>query len=251
MKTKLLALSVHFRFSLRLFILLNTFYFSINLVTAQNQFVLKFFLQGYYTGNSTMTPVLYNQCISSGGTSCSSLYPLTDVDDVTIELHETTAPYDIVPGLSYTARLKTNGLCTINAPSGSYFLAITHRNSIQTWSHDPVQVDATHLFYDFSISANKAYGDNLTTEYFPAPLGNVDNDLVFKIFTGDISDPIYGVGTQDGISESQDYADMENAVSIRTCSDPITDLNSDGAVDLLDWIIMERNVYYIRVTIRP
>ena len=47
---------------------------------------LKYFIEGYYQGAGLMTPVLLNEGVDFNPSS-------TNVDTVTIELHNTTAPY--------------------------------------------------------------------------------------------------------------------------------------------------------------
>ena len=49
------------------------------------------------------------------------------------------------------------------APSGSYYLEITHRNSLETWSGLPqAAVTGGNYAYDFTTSASQAFGDNMT-----------------------------------------------------------------------------------------
>ncbi len=257
MKKKIIIVFNKRKYSIRYVLLFLTFFCCNSVSNAQNQFEIKLFLQGYYTGSNTMRPVLYNQCVAGGGSpaSCLSLFPLTEVDDIIVELHSATLPYNIVPGLTYTCRLQTTGLCSFNAPSGSYYIAILYPSAIQTWSHDPVQIDATHLFYDFSLSANKAFGDNQSRDYFSPISGNLVNDAAYKILMGDVSDPNFGFGFQDGISESTDFNDMENEVYFGVqglrCGNLISDLNGDGCVDLLDFIIIENSVYNIYINMIP
>ena len=60
-------------------------------------------------------------------------------------------------------------------------------------------------------------------------------------------DEVYvgGIGIQDGIVESQDYADMENAVYITLGGYVFEDITGDGVVESLDYSIMENNVSFI------
>jgi hypothetical protein len=237
---------------------------------AQVSLTVKFYIQGYYIGNNLMTPVLYNQCLGSGSSpaSCIGQYPLTDVDDATIELHDKNN-YSLVSGGSFSGRVHTDGTisCLFSVPADDYYIVVIYQNSLQTWSNGPVSLSSTPIVYDFSVSANMAYGDNQTTEFYihsdafgnATPVGgvggvngNLSTDGVFKFFSGDISDAGTGsVGAQDGIIESQDFADMENGVWIMIGGFYIYDLNGDGGVDLLDFIIMERGVYFVRYSIIP
>jgi hypothetical protein len=100
------------------------------------------FIQGFYLGSGVMTPVLYNNGLSTN---------INDVDSIRVELHDAVMPY----GLVATANgiLKTNGNLDVEFPptllNGSYYIVIKHRNSIETWSKYPVQlVNPTN--YDFT-----------------------------------------------------------------------------------------------------
>ena len=103
---------------------------------------VKMFIQGFYTGSGTMTPVLYNNGLSTDP---------TDVDNVTIELHDATSPY--TTAASAIGLLKTNGHCQIQLSGSligtSYYIVVKHRNSIETWSANPVLMGATTTF-DFT-----------------------------------------------------------------------------------------------------
>ena len=50
-----------------------------------------------------------------------------------------------------------------NAPSGDYYLAIVHRNSIETWSKTGGEnyTRGTTTTYDFTSANTQAYGNNL------------------------------------------------------------------------------------------
>ena len=175
---------------------------------------LKLYLRGYYMSAGQMQPVLLNQGIGASN---------TDVDNITVELHNATAPYAIVA--STTGMLKTNGNCTVSFPAsfnGSYYIAIKHRNTIQTWTTLPLAMSAT-VNYDFTTAANKAYGDNM------ADLG----DGRWAFFTGDIN--------QDENIDLLDYPDLDFDINNFSSGFFSTDLNGDGNVDLIDYPIWDAN----------
>jgi hypothetical protein len=86
-----------------------------------------------------MTPVLNNV-----GNSTNPL----DVDNVTVELHETTGTFDLAH--TATGVLKVDGSLQVTFPStvngNSYYIVIKHRNTIETWSKNPVPFSATTNF---------------------------------------------------------------------------------------------------------
>ncbi len=106
---------------------------------------LKIYIEGFYSGNGQMRPVLFNDNMSADNTVS---------DYVTVELHSATAPYGLVTSTS--ALLNRNGNCSVSFPgsvsNNSYYLVIHHRNSVETWSKVPVSFppSVTSLGFDFT-----------------------------------------------------------------------------------------------------
>jgi hypothetical protein len=174
---------------------------------------LTMFIEGYYIGASTMSPVKANQGI---GTST------TIVDDILVELRHPTT-YALVT--STQAILLTNGTaaCTFStAPNGSFYVVVKHRNAVQTWSANPVSIGATSS-YNFTTAANKAFGDNMK-EVSPG---------VWAFYTGDLN--------QDDLIDLTDYSIWETDNNNFEFGNFPTDLNGDGLVDLSDYSIWETN----------
>ena len=74
----------------------------------------------------------------------------------------------------------------------------------------------------------------------------------FAIWSGDISDAATAtLGRQDGVIESQDYSDMENAVNTIKLGYIPEDITGDGVVESYDYSIMENNVNYIIFSMHP
>ena len=106
---------------------------------------LKIFIEGFYTGNGEMIPILYNNSQSNGDTL------ITDpnvCDTIIVELHDTIAPYNLL--ISKSAILYKNGDVSVNFPvsysGGTYYIAVRHRNAIETWSKVPVLLGISTLF---------------------------------------------------------------------------------------------------------
>ena len=99
---------------------------------------LSLWLQAFYSSRS-MVPALMNEGIGSNPNV---------VDTITVELHNAVSPY----ATAYSAKglLLTNGLATLTYPlsvlNGTYYIAVKHRNSIETWSKQP------KLFNNYSVS---------------------------------------------------------------------------------------------------
>jgi hypothetical protein len=183
---------------------------------------VKAFIQGYYSGPQTMRPALLN---SGVGTSSS------EADTIIVELYD-----DLTGSLRArdTAILQTNGVATAVFPNlnGPHYIAIRHRNAMETWSANPVTI-ADVVSYDFTTAANKAYGSN------QVHMGGG----VYAMWSGDVN--------QDGAIESTDYTMMENDVLSILFGYQVTDITGDGVVESSDYSMMENNVYQIIFVAKP
>lgn len=186
---------------------------------------VKLYLQGYYISGGLMQSVLLNQGITS---------PSNITDSITVELHSTTPPYSLVR--SSTVLLNTNGTATCTYTpllSGSYYIAIKHRNSITTWSSTPVNIGASLATYDFTNSSTKAYGNNMI-EMGPGK---------WALYTGEIN--------QDDNIDLVDSQLLETAISNFAFGYEKADFNGDGNVDLLDIAIIEEGINEFIFSMHP
>jgi len=182
-------------------------------ITCTSVVTVKMNIEGYYDAASpAMRPVLANQGV---GTST------TDVDVVTVELHDSSS-YATVG--TTTAMLQTDGTAVATFPSisGSYYIVVKYRNSLETWSANPLSVGAT-AYYNFTDSAAKAYGNNM----------KLLETGVYGFFSGDIN--------QDGFIEASDYAPLLNDNDAAAEGYKATDLNGDGFVEAEDYPILLNN----------
>ena len=90
-----------------------------------------------------MQPVLYTDALSTDPTAC---------DSITVELHDATSPYDVLA--TANGLIHTDGRAEIFFPGSvlgsSYYIAIRHRNALETWSKDPVLFNAAIMSFDFT-----------------------------------------------------------------------------------------------------
>jgi hypothetical protein len=181
------------------------------------------FLEGIYTGAGTMRKAQGYD----GSFNIVDQYAGTIADQVIIELHNDVAPY----GVAYTftpVDLNTDGTITIStldaAITGSYYIAIKHRNSIETWSAIPVDFSGAGPFnYSFASSASQAYGDN-------------QKDMLdgnFAIYCGDV-DMDGGVGSPDmGLVDNQSASFGGGYIP--------EDIDGDGSVGTIDMGLVDNN----------
>jgi hypothetical protein len=205
---------------------------------------LKFFIQGYYTGGGLMNNGGLGGCLFINGISPNP----NDVDTVFISAMNLVYPFNEIN--RKMGILQTNGTVSVTFdPSvivgNSYYFRIQHRHALETWSA-PTVLTSLVTNYDFSNSAAKAFGSNMIN--VGAPLGELP---LWAIYTGDISSTTLGVGFQDEIVESSDYADMEQAVNLIFTGYVVEDITGDGIVESADFALMEDNVYTIISSIHP
>ncbi|MEP7265084.1 MAG: LamG-like jellyroll fold domain-containing protein [Bacteroidota bacterium] len=103
---------------------------------------LRAFIEGFYTGNETMTPVLNNLGMSQS---------LFISDSITVELHDALNPGTTL--YSQNSVIGVNGYAIFYIPTSlngtTAYIALKNRNSIETWSKLPVTISASNT-YDFT-----------------------------------------------------------------------------------------------------
>jgi len=145
-------------------------------------------------------------------------------DQITVKLAQATAPHTVL----YTAtnvNLYKNGKCSFSIPgslSGSYYIIVNHRNSLETWSAAPVDFSGSAASYNFSTSSAQAYGNNMKA------LGSI-----FAIFAGDV--------TQDGSLGVLDMTAVDNKSKLFATGYLPEDINGDGSVGALDMLFVDNN----------
>ena len=177
---------------------------------------LKLYLQGYYTSGGQMENVLYNQgVIPTSGNEC---------DTIEIQLRNAIPPYNQLS--TSNAILQTNGTVTFGGTANigsAYYIVIKHRNTLESWSANPITI-TENTFYDFSVGANKVYGDNQS---------EVESG-VWALYSGDLN--------QDENIDLLDLGDIETDINNFQFGYFATDINGDGNVDLLDAPTVEANI---------
>ncbi len=125
-----------------------------------------------------------------------------------------------------------------NVPDGQpVYLQLKHRNSLETWSRKPsstifailnsihFQAFTSFLQYDFTSTASRAFGNNMT---------QVDTGPnKFAIYSGDVN--------QDGFINLSDVITISNDAGSFTSGYKVTDINGDNLSDLTDVIIANNN----------
>ena len=133
--------------------------------------------------------------------------------------------------------LNTDGTLSVptvpSEASGSYYIVVKHRNSIEVWSAIPVPFTGTLIFYDFSIAASQAYGNALKS------LGN----NIFGMYAGDVN--------QDGQVDAADLVAVDNDAANFATGYITSDVDGSGAVNSPDLIFLDANASAFVAKIRP
>ena len=148
-------------------------------------------------------------------------------DTVTVELHEDNSPYGVVETTKTVLNSNGNGTATFIKYAKSttpYYIAVKHRNGLETWSATPQTFSGGVLNYNFTTAATQAYGSNLKLK-----------GGKWCIYSGDII-------PQDGLIDLSDVVavvnDSNNFISGTAVP---TDVNGDDNVDLSDILIVINN----------
>ncbi len=150
---------------------------------------------------------------------------LNMTDTIRAYLRNVSSPYAVVDsavGLLDSLTFKSS-LQFTNALTGSYYIQLKHRNSLETWSKNPVNyIQDSTLNYDFTFAATQAYGNN-----------EILKGTKYCLYSGDV--------TQDGFIDLADVVLINNASSAFTTGYVSTDVNGNSIVDLTDIIIASNN----------
>ncbi|QQS35330.1 MAG: endonuclease/exonuclease/phosphatase family protein [Ignavibacteriales bacterium] len=84
-------------------------------------------------------------------------------DTITVELRESVSPFTLVDEAKVFLSNSGNGTATFyNAENNTpYYIAVKHRNTIETWSAVPQTFINSNLTYDFTTASSKAFGNNM------------------------------------------------------------------------------------------
>ncbi len=178
------------------------------------QLMITLFLEGLWNGTG----------LNKAQNEAGDQYSGNTADKITIELHN-AADYGTVVYSASGINLSTGGQAAISVPgtnSGSYYLTVKHRNSIETVSTLPIAFSGSNVSYNFTDNANKAYGNNMKLL-----------DGIYAIYSGDVN--------QNGVINQSDIDDIAASCLSFTEGYILYDLNGDGTVDALDLILTDNN----------
>jgi len=172
-------------------------------------------LEGLYNGSGTM-----RQAQNASGAQ----WPVGVADHITVELHDATNYSNIVWSAT-DVPLSTNGSAIISVPpaySGTYYITIRHRNSIETTTSTAVSFAGSSIARTFALRSS-VFGSNL----------GASGDGYYVIYGADVN--------QDGIVDTGDMNDVDNGSTAILIGYNLPDANGDGLVDTSDMNIVDNN----------
>ena len=157
-------------------------------------------------------------------------------DTVKVYLHQATSPAQIVDSATTVIDSTTlRGYCFFNnAPTGLYYIRVTHRNGLDTWSKSggEAMTRGAVSIYDFTSAASQAYGNNLLLK-----------GTRYCIYSGDVN--------SDGTIDGTDNSTIDNDVNAFVTGFVLTDLNADDIVDGSDLLIADNNASNFVSVVNP
>ncbi len=155
-------------------------------------------------------------------------------DTVRVYLRNQTSPYAIVDQAK--VKLNSSGTGTLqfsSAPGGTYYIAVVHRNSIETWSKTPQSFTAgTTKTYNFTSGAAQAFGNNMLLK---------SGKYVF--YGGDV--------VRDGTVDASDISTVDNDASLSLSGYVVSDLTGDDFVDAQDLSLVDNNAFISVSSVLP
>ena len=172
-------------------------------------------LEGLYSGSGSM-----RQAQNASGAQ----WPVGVADHITVELHDATNYSNIVWSAT-DVPLSTTGSAIISVPpaySGTYFITIRHRNSIETTTSTAVSFAGSTIARSFALRTS-VFGSNLGSS----------GDGYYVIYGADVN--------QDGIVDTGDMNEVDNGSTAILIGYNVPDANGDGIVDTSDMNIVDNN----------
>jgi len=155
-------------------------------------------------------------------------------DTLNIKIRNSYPPYAIVDSAKSIIDASGTGEFNFNEAENSteYYLELSHRNSLNTWSVLPIKFIINEMNADLTLSASQAYGNNL-----------IIKGSRYCVYSGDVN--------KDGFIDLADILLIHNDASEFISGYVLTDLNGDSSVDLQDELICYNNSINFISEIRP
>ncbi len=193
---------------------------------------LTIFLEDFY---NNLTRMMNKAQDCTDGANTFDKFQENVVDTLSVILANATNPWSYLYEI-HGVNLNTDGSLSIPtipmSLSGSYYVIIKHRQSVETWSSIPVSFSGSPVSYNFSSSSFQAYGNNLKLV--------ATTPDVYAILSGDITG--FAPNSQDGYADVFDNNDVFNKAQLAAYGYMTEDLNEDAFVDIFDMALVFNNM---------
>ncbi len=199
---------------------------------------LTLFLEGFYdAAGGVMNKA---QDVNPDDYTQFDKFPGTVVDTISVILANPTDPWEYVYQ-AHGVNLNKDGSVSLTVPSslsGTYYVVIKHRQTVETWSNMPLDFSSSPVSHNFTTSGQQAFGMNM--QY----LGSG----VFGLYGGEITSM---TGGQDGYIDIFDNNDVFNFSQTAAFGYILEDLTGfspaggtgpDGFVDIFDMALVFNNM---------
>ncbi len=179
-------------------------------------------LQGLYNSNTGMM----NEALD--GNTSQPKWGSGIADKIDISLIQENPPYNIVYQVTNVI-LYTNGNAIITVPvidNGNYFISISNRNHLETWSANSIPFSGDTIRYNFYSNAFQAY-QNFGS--FTPQIQVSENKFAF--YLGDLN--------RSGYVDLDDFSLFEPDLTSGATGFLNSDFNGSGYVDLDDFSLFE------------
>ncbi len=180
-------------------------------------------------------PTMVNIKVIPQGFYNLSILKLNMRDTATAYLRNLTSPFVTVDSAKAVidSVTFTGAFLFYNSPSGTYYVEVKHRNSIETWSKSGVALTTgSGADYDFTSASTQAFGNNMTLK-----------GTRYCIFSGDVN--------QDGAVNAIDLGKADNDASNFASGYLSSDVDGNNNVDALDLSIVDNNAFNYVSKITP
>lgn len=193
-----------------------------------NDGTFTFFILGTNNGISAQKIVTtFGLKTFPGGFYNTSTGQLRQKDVVQLYFRNSASPFDIVDSATFTIdSVSFLGTTSIpNLASGSYYLCVKHRNSMETWSATArTFTRGLYNSFDFTSAQSQAYGSNQVAVTSPTAV------TYYGLISGDVN--------QDGVIDLSDVVLVDNDADAILTGYVSSDLNGDKTVDASDITII-------------
>ncbi|MBK8983678.1 MAG: hypothetical protein IPM38_15515 [Ignavibacteria bacterium] len=145
-------------------------------------------------------------------------------DTLNIELRNSSSPYNVIETQTVTGGLGAPVDVQFSTPINGtpYYIRVTHRNSVSTWSGSTPSFNSNYINYTFISENTQAFGNNMV---------NVGG--IWSFYGGDAN--------QDGSVDVTDISLIDNDSFNFATGYLVTDIDCNDVIDLSDIAVTDNN----------